>query len=126
MAKKDHEHLISLNGKYLSSYENGEMYAPLRVTTTTAKKIEKEILSSGSPDCSCVYMIASVWDGGKFMLGTEYKNTTKCTSGLKSPTPRTKTDMCAKNLCTGKCRDEFMRNVVAKHILPELYKGKTK
>ena len=123
---KNNELLISLNGEYLSSYENGAKYAPLHVTAATAKKIEDEIVFNGAPECSCVYAIASIWEAGKFMLCTEFKKTTKCTSGLKSPTSRTKTDMCAKHLCTGKCRDDFMRNVVAKNILPDLYKDNQK
>ena len=120
------DYLISLNGQYLSSYMNGAKYAPLRVPENVAKQIKQEIESHGTPDDSCIYEIASTWDGGKFIINSEFKTVTKCTAGFDRPTSRTKTDMCAKNLCTGKCRDEFMCNVVAKHILPELYKGKTK
>ena len=124
--EKRSEYLISLNGEYLYSSVNGGMYAPLRINDIATKKIQAALEKQTTDKTSCISNAFVIWRDGKFMLGCEFNMVTKCTAGISNPSTRTKTEMCFKKLCNGNCRDDFMRNVVAKNILPELYKSKQK
>ena len=118
-------HLITMNDEYLYSAAHGEMYSPLRVHDTTIQKLQ-DTLETERPDTqSCINEIYGVWYNGKFMLATKFNESTKCTCDIRKPSHFTKTEMCYKNLCNGKCRDAFMQKL-AKNILPELYKNKQK
>lgn len=122
-------HLISLNGEYLYlSADNGAMYAPLRITEKSTKKIQQAIVATKTtPNNSCIKTISAGWCNGKFVLATEFNETTKCTVALSTPpSHKTKTEICFKKLCNGKCTDNFMQTIVAKNILPELYNTKQK
>ena len=117
-------HLITLNDEYLYLAAHGEMYAPLRINERAVKKIQ-DATARNKPDAkSCIREIGGIWYNGKFMLATEFRETTKCTAALKNPSRLTKTEMCYKNLCNGKCTDEFMQKNIAKYILPKLYNSK--
>ena len=118
---KSFGHLISLNNEYLYSAAHGEMYAPLRVNERVIQKIQKELKTEKPDDKSCIATMDGVWRDGKFILATEFSKKAKCASGLINVSCQTKTELCFRQLCNGKCTDEFMRNVVAKNILPELY-----
>ncbi len=120
-------HLISLNDEYLYSAAHGGMYAPLRVSEHAVQKLQDALKQHTPNEKSCIHTIAGIWYNGKFMLATEFHPRTKCTvSLLFAPSHQTRTEMCYKHLCNGKCTDDFMRNVVAKYILPELYDTKQK
>ena len=117
--------LISLNDEYLYSYANGGMYAPLRIDQDAVSVVEQALNDNQPGADSCIKVITPTWNGGRFVLQTEFNDTTKCTTALSSTTShRTKNEICFKQLCNGKCTDEFMRNVVAKKILPDLYNTK--
>lgn len=119
--------LISLNGEYLYSSAHGDMYAPLRVNKNVIQKIQNTIETQKPLRDSCVKTIGIVQNGDRFVLDTVFNNRTICTKDLfTTPSHQTKTEMCYKHLCNGKCTDDFMRNVVAKYILPELYDTKQK
>ena len=115
-----------INDEYLYSTAHGDMCAPLRVNEHVAKKLQNALASKSSDTKSCIRKIDAIWCDGKFMLGVEFNRSTKCTTGLKNPSSHSKTEMCFKRLCNGRCTDDFMRNVVAKNILPELYNTKQK
>lgn len=118
--------LIALNDEYLylSSATHDAMFAPLRPDSAVLKKITHN-LSAHKPDpTSCISAICGDFVGGKYQLATEFRETTKCTTTLKNPSNWTKTELCYKQLCNGKCTDEFMQKNIAKYILPELYNSK--
>ena len=118
-------YLISLNNEYLYSSAHGGMYAPLRVNEHAVQRVQRGLIARKIPADSCVAKITANQDGGKFILATEFNTTTKCTDKLSyPPSPQTKTEMCFKCLCNGKCTDKFMRDAIAKKILPELYDTK--
>ena len=118
-------YLISLNGEYLFSSAHGGMYAPLNVNDRVAQQIQTDLGKNNPDPESCVKKMAITWHNGKFMLDVEFNEKTKCTGELTStPSHQTKTEMCFKCLCNGKCTDTFMHNVVAKNVLPELYNTK--
>ena len=119
-------HLISLNDEYLYSVAHDAMYAPLRVNERAVQKLQRAMEANTPDEKSCIRTIAGIWYNGKFMLATEFRDTTKCTVSIKNPSRMTKTEMCYNKLCRGNCTDEFMRNTVAKRILPELYNTKQK
>ncbi len=120
-------HLISLNDEYLYSAAHGGMYAPLRVNERAIQKLQHAMGKNTPDEKSCIRTIAGIWYNGKFMLATEFRDTTKCTASMTSaPSHQTKAELCYKSLCNGKCTDGFMCNVVAKNILPELYNQKQK
>ncbi len=120
-------HLISLNGEYLYSAAHGAMFAPLRINDRVAKQVQTALNSTQPDENSCIKTMKPIWCDGRFMLATEFTPVTKCTATLLSlPSHLTKTEMCYKCLCNGNCTDDFMRNVVAKNILPELYNQKQK
>ena len=120
-------HLISLNGEYLYSPAHHSMYAPLRINDRIAQKIQKGFETKQPDEKSCIKTIAATWCDGRFLLATEFNQTTKCTATLlTTPSRQTKTEVCFRNLCNGRCTDDFMRNVLAKNILPELYNTKQK
>lgn len=123
MATKN-EHLVSMNGEYMFLYVDNAKYAPLRINEHTAQTIERSIETQQPSSDSCIMTISSAWDSGKFILNTNFHKTTKCTSCFTNPSTRTKNEMCLQRVCAGKCTDEFMCNVVAKKILPDLYKNK--
>ena len=120
-------YLVSLNDEYLYSCVNGGMYAPLRFTKESVDKIEQALVMRTPNDSSCIKSISIAFDGGRFVLGTEFNSIQKCMKNLSTPMSlRTKTEMCTRHLCTGKCCDEFMYDVVAKNLLPELYNTQQK
>ena len=118
-------YLISLNNEYLYSSAHGGMYAPLRINEHTVKRVQRALAARKMPTDSCVAKITANLSDKKFVLETEFNTTTKCTDNLSgNPSPQTKTEMCFKCLCNGKCTDKFMRDAIAKKILPELYDTK--
>ena len=122
-------YLISLNNEYLYSAAHGGMYAPLRINEHTTQRVQRALVARKIPADSCIAKISAdsygVDGGGKFVLAIEFNTTTKCTETLsRTPSPQTKTEMCFKCLCNGKCTDKFMRDAIAKKILPELYDTK--
>ena len=120
-------HLISLNGEYMYSAAHGEMYAPLRVNEHNAQKLQKALETKKPDEKSCVQTIATTWCDGKFMIGVSFKKSIKCPVNFtRDPSPQAKSEVCSRNMCNGRCIDTFMRNVVAKNILPELYTTKQK
>lgn len=124
---KNTMHLVSLNGEYLFSAAHGGMYAPLRTNEHSAKKIQKALETKTPDKKSCIKKLAAIWCDGKFMISAEFMPFTKCTASLlNTPSCQTKAEMCSRNLCNGKCTDKFMRDIVAKNILPELYNTKQK
>jgi hypothetical protein len=103
------------------------MFAPLRINDRVAKQVQTALNSTQPDENSCIKTMKPIWCDGRFMLATEFTPVTKCTATLLSlPSHLTKTEMCYKCLCNGNCTDDFMRNVVAKNILPELYNQKQK
>lgn len=120
-------YLVSLNDEYLYSCVNGGMYAPLRFTKESVDRVEQALATRAPDDASCIKKMSIEFGGGRFVLDTEFNSAHKCMKNLSTPLSlRTKTEMCARHLCTGKCCDEFMRDVVAKNLLPELYNTKQK
>ena len=118
-------HLIALNDECLYSAAHGGMYAPLRVKKSATMKVQSAVAKQSPNKRSCIRALDGVWCDGKFMLAVDFNQTTKCTNTLlHTPSHNTKTEICLKNLCNGNCTDKFMRNVVAKNILPELYNSK--
>ena len=118
------EHLVSLNGEYMYSSVNNVRYAPLRVDTETVQNVQNAVMLEPTDENSCISDIVSHLDNNKFVLNTHFNETTKCTKQLNNPSTRTKDEMCLRQLCNGKCTDEFMCNVVARKIFPDLYKNK--
>ena len=123
---QDNGHLISLNEMYLYESDNGAMYAPLRVDDTVGNAIKQAIKSQQPPIDSCIEKISAEWFEGKFVMTAEFKQNTKCSAGFKNPEPLVKNDICVHCLCDGKCTDKFMREVIAKNMLPEIYNTKQK
>ena len=125
MAKKS-GHLISFNGEYLYSAAHGGVYSPLRVNERALQKIQTTLQKQTPPAKSCIKTIAGIWCDGQFMLATEFNSAVKCDTGLANPSKAAQSEKCLRKLCNGQCTDTFMRNVVAKNILPELYNTKQK
>lgn len=123
---QDNGHLLSLNEKYLYQSKDGVMYAPLRVEKSVAKDVKKTIKKQSALADSCIEKISASWVDGKFIMTAEFKESIKCETGFRNPTPEVKNEICVQCLCDGKCTDEFMRNVVANKILPEFYNTKQK
>jgi len=123
----DIEYLVSLNNEYLYSCVNGSIYAPLRFTQDSVDKIEQALATRVPNSTSCIKKMSLVSSDGRFVLDTEFNTKHKCMQNLSTPlSMRTKTEMCTRHLCTGKCCDEFMHDIVAKNLLPELYNTKQK
>ena len=119
---QDVGYLVSLNDEYLYSYANGGMYAPLRFTKKSIDKIEQALQTQAPYDSSCIKSMSIAFGGGRFILDTEFNSIQKCMNNLSTPMSlRTKTEMCTRHLCYGKCTDEFMQTIVAKNLLPETY-----
>ena len=118
--------LISLNGEYIFLSVDNTKYAPLRVNEHVAEQIQTNIKLRKPESDSCIQSISSESCDNKVILTTSFRATTKCTSCLYNPSTRTKSEMCLRKLCNGKCTDNFMRNTVGKHIFPDLYNTKQK
>jgi len=109
------------------SSAHGDVYAPLRINEQIAKKAQHAIASTTPTQTSCIQTMTVIWQNGKFKLVANFHPITKCTD--QSPNPishQRKTEICLKKLCNGQCTDEFMCNIIAKNILPELYNNKQK
>ncbi len=122
MADKN-EHLVSMNGEYLYLSVNNARYAPLRVNTEIVNDVQNAILLEKPDKNSCLGEIASNLDNNKFVLTTHFNPTTKCTAKFHNPSTSTKNEMCFRQLCNGKCTDEFMINNVGKIFFPDKYKN---
>ena len=124
---KNKGNLISLNDEYMYSSAHGGMYAPLRINEQIAKNVQHAIALTTPPHESCIQTMSIIWQDGKFRLVADFYPNTKCTDELQKPiSHQRKTEICLKKLCNGQCNDEFMRNIIAQNILPELYNNKQK
>jgi hypothetical protein len=120
-------YLVSLNGEYLYVATDDAVCPPLRMNRYATYQVQ-ESLKSNRPDAnSCIKSLFPMWGDGKLVLATDFNPTIKCLAGTSDKfSHQTKTEICYKCLCNGKCTDDFMRNTVARHILPKLYNDKQK
>ena len=123
MAKKT-EGLVLLNDETVFMPRHQRERLPVRVDEDTAHRIAK-ILASEKPDAfSCINSVFAEWKDGKLVIDTTYNPRTKCKPNLYTKARPIRTGICIEKMCNGKCVDIFMRDVIAKYILPELYKDK--
>jgi len=116
--------MVSLNEETMFMPQHRGVRAPVRVDENIAKRIINE-LESVQPDAfSCIETISAEWDNNKLVINTTYNPRTKCKPNLYTKARPIKTGVCLEKMCTGKCVDKFMREVIAKNILPDLYDDK--
>lgn len=118
------EGLVLLNDETVFMPQHQRERLPVRVDEDTARRIAK-ILESEKPDAfSCINSISAEWTDGRLFINTTFNPRTKCKPSLYTKTRPIRTGICIEKMCNGKCVDIFMRDVIAKYILPELYKDK--
>lgn len=118
-------HLILLNNEYLFSAAHGDIFAPLCINESAICGICDALQNHPLPKTSCIKTVDCVRENGNIVLKITYHSATKCNNSA-TLSQQSNTEVCSRRLCNGKCTDDFMRNVVAKQMLPELYNTKQK
>ena len=113
--------MILLNDETVYMPRQQHVRLPLRADESTAHKIQEMIKMYQLDSFGCISSITAKWENNKLILETKYNPRTKCVPSLYTKTRGVRTGICIEKICTGKCVDEFMRKVVAKTLLPELY-----
>ena len=119
---KKYEGLILFNDETVFMPQHNRVRLPVRVDERTAHIIQEEIKLHELNQFSCFSSIKTEWVDGKFIINTTYNPRTKCRPNLYTRARPIRTPICIEKICTGKCVDEFVRNVIARHILPDMYK----
>lgn len=114
--------MILLNDETVYLPRQHRVRLPLRTDEDTAHKIQEMIKMYQLDSFGCISSITAKWENNKLILETWYNPRTKCIPSLYTKTRGIRTGICIEKICTGKCVDEFMRKVIAKTLLPELYK----
>ena len=113
--------MVLLNEETVYMPRHNRVRLPLRTDEATARKIQAMIKTYQLDSFSCISSVTAKWENNKLILETRYNPRTKCIHSLYTKTRSIRTGICIEKICTGKCVDEFMRKVVAKTLLPELY-----
>lgn len=102
-------------------------------TPTTIKKLIRDLANTPIPLTSCVYRLAAQYinedsirmyilsDGGAYEP-TQHHNATFYITHRTCH--KCATDKCAKNIATGKCNDEYIRNTLGTTLFPKYYEDK--
>ncbi|MBO4625704.1 MAG: hypothetical protein J5679_00295 [Alphaproteobacteria bacterium] len=115
---------VLLNDETVFMPQHQRERLPVRIDEDTAIRITK-ILQQEKPEISsCICTATAEWTDGKLSINTTYNPCTKCKPNLYTKSRPIRTAICIEKICTGKCVDIFMREMVTKRILPELYKQK--
>ena len=123
MAKKI-DGTILLNDETVFMPQHQRVRLPVRVDEDTARRIVKTLKSEMPDAFSCINTITAEWTDGKLIINTTYNPRTKCQPNLYTRSRPIRTGICIEKMCNGKCVDIFMRDMITKNILPELYKDK--
>ena len=116
--------LVFLNDEMVFIPQYRGMRLPVRVDERTAQRIIRATESQNIDTFSCLHSVSAEWTDGKLVINTTYNPRTKCKPSLYTKTRAIKTGICIEKICTGKCVDNFMCEIIAQHILPDLYKDK--
>jgi len=123
MAKKT-DGLILLNDETVFMPQHQRVRLPVRINEDTARRIVKTLKSEQPDAFSCINTITAEWTDGKLIINTTYNPRTKCKSSLYTRTRSIRTSICIEKMCGGKCVDNYVCDIIAKNILPDLYKNK--
>ena len=115
------EGLILLNDETVFMPQSHGVRLPIRITNDTAKRIINKIKSEDIDRFSCLATVTAEWIDNKLIINTTYTPRTKCKPTLYTKSRPIKTGICIEKICTGKCVDKFMREMIARYIMPELY-----
>lgn len=119
---KKYQGIILLNDETLYMPQHNRVRLPVRINKETAHKIQELIKIHKLDSFGCLSSIEVKWENDKLIIDTKYNTITKCQSNLYTRARLVRTPICIEKMCRGKCVDAFVRDIIAKNILPELYK----